>query len=110
MHPAEVREITVPGAWQAQLRDLRMSAGIGSFCAGSHFLREWLHDRVYLRFGAVFHHAPVWINEHHVGDREGGFLPFSFDVTKYLSDAAVGLSTRTLISLTPPATYQGFSC
>jgi len=94
MPPAEVREITVPGVWQAQFRDLRMSAGIGIFLRRFTLPAGWLHDRVYLRFGAVFHHARVWINEHDVGDHEGGFLPFSFDVTKYLSDGVNEIKVR----------------
>ena len=41
-HPAEVRPITVPGVWQAQFRDLCMSAGIGIFLREFTLAEEWL--------------------------------------------------------------------
>ncbi|MGY3450334.1 glycoside hydrolase family 2 protein [Bradyrhizobium sp. USDA 4353] len=84
--PAEVREISVPGVWQAQFPDLRMRAGIGIYQRRFTLDRGWRRDCVFLRFGAVFHFARVWINGQHVGDHEGGFLPFSFDVTSLLQD------------------------
>ena len=45
----------------------------------------WIKDRVFLRFGAVFHIATVWVNGACVGSHVGGFLPFSFDVTEHLA-------------------------
>ena len=93
-HPAEVRPITVPGVWQAQFRDLCMSAGIGIFLREFTLAEEWLGDRVFLRFGAVFHHARVWINERYVGEHEGGFLPFSFDVTDFLLEGLNNIKVR----------------
>jgi hypothetical protein len=94
LHPAEVRAITVPGVWQAQFRDLCMSAGIGIFLREFTLAEGWLGDRVFLRFGAVFHHARVWINERYVGEHEGGFLPFSFDVTEFLSEGLNNIKVR----------------
>lgn len=34
-----------------------------------------------LRFDAVAHHAVVWLDDHKLGEHQGGFLPFVFDVT-----------------------------
>ena len=34
-----------------------------------------------LRFGAVDYHATVWLGEIKVGEHEGGYTPFSFDIT-----------------------------
>jgi beta-galactosidase/beta-glucuronidase len=42
-------------------------------------------DRLFLRFAAVDHHARVWLDGVLVGEHEGGYTPFSFDVTKLLS-------------------------
>ena len=38
-------------------------------------------DRWILHFGAVDWRATVWINGRYVGDHEGGYTPFSFDIT-----------------------------
>lgn len=42
--------------------------------------------RVLLHFGAVDQIAEVWVNDVCVGKHEGGYLPFSFDITEYLKD------------------------
>jgi len=47
---------------------------------------EWddSDDRGFLQFGAVNYAAGVWLNGEHVGSHEGGFTPFSFEVTDHL--------------------------
>jgi hypothetical protein len=82
--PVEIRHIVVPGPWQAQFADLRMRSGIGIYRREFEFPAEWLRHRVFLRFGAVFHNARVWLNGGLVGSHEGGFLPFGFDITDHL--------------------------
>ena len=37
-----------------------------------------------LHFGAVDYHATVWLNGQLVGEHEGGYLPFEFDVAPLL--------------------------
>ena len=45
-------------------------------------LPEALRNRcLCLHFGAADHHARVWLNDVLLGDHEGGYTPFSFDVT-----------------------------
>ena len=65
--------------------------------------------RAFLRFGAVDYRAHVFLNGHYVGEHEGGFTPFSFEVTKLLRDGdnrlTVGAdSERTAEDLPPPVT------
>jgi beta-galactosidase/beta-glucuronidase len=40
--------------------------------------------RVLLHFGAVDYACEVWVNDSHVGDHIGGYLPFTFDITAAL--------------------------
>ena len=40
--------------------------------------------KVLLHFGAVDQKCRVWLNDRFVGEHEGGYLPFFFDVTQYL--------------------------
>ena len=82
--PVEVRSITVPRPWQAEFSELRMRAGIGIYRRTVEIPEAWIRDGTWLRFGAVFHNSKVWINGELVGSNEGGFLPFSFDVTRFL--------------------------
>jgi hypothetical protein len=41
-------------------------------------------ERLLLHFGAVDYAATVWVNRMRVGDHEGGYLPFTLDVTDAL--------------------------
>ncbi|AFZ14382.1 glycoside hydrolase family 2 sugar binding protein [Crinalium epipsammum PCC 9333] len=42
--------------------------------------------RVLLHFGAVDYHARVWVNNHFVGEHEGGHTPFTIDITSVLDE------------------------
>ncbi|MDF3066617.1 MAG: Beta-galactosidase [Polyangiaceae bacterium] len=45
-------------------------------------------QRLILHFGAVDYHATVWVNGVRLGEHEGGYAPFSFDVTDHLDLSA----------------------
>lgn len=55
-----------------------------------HFARPSLRPggRLLLHFGAVDWQATVWVNGTQVGVHEGGFDPFTFDITDALTGAA----------------------
>jgi hypothetical protein len=103
--PAEVRQITVPAPWQSQFDDLRMRAGIGIYRKSIEIAEEWLTDSVWLRFGAVFHNTKVFINGEAVGTNEGGFLPFSFDVTAFLKPGRNEIKVRVDSPTDNPAEF-----
>jgi beta-glucuronidase len=65
--------------------------------------------RAFLRFGAVDYRAQIHLNGKFVGEHEGGFTPFAFEVTKLLRDGdnrlTVGAdSERTTADVPPPST------
>ena len=49
---------------------------------------SWKNKRVILNFGAVDWKADVWVNNIKVGSHAGGYTPFSFDITPYVSKEA----------------------
>ncbi len=51
-------------------------------------------DRVLLHFGAVDQTCTVWLNGTEVGRNEGGYLPFTCDLTDALTDADNDLVVR----------------
>jgi len=55
---------------------------------------EWADERVILHVGAAHYHCQVWLNGRAVGEHEGGYLPFSFDITEALEDGQGELILR----------------
>jgi len=51
-------------------------------------------ERVMLRFGAVDFHATVWLDNVKVGEHEGGYTPFAFDITELVRDGHRVLTVR----------------
>ena len=43
---------------------------------------DFTKEKILLHFGAVDQIATVWLNGKKLGSHEGGYLPFSFDITK----------------------------
>jgi beta-galactosidase/beta-glucuronidase len=41
-------------------------------------------ERLLLHFGAADYHATVWVNGARLGEHEGGYSPFHFDITPHL--------------------------
>ena len=63
-------------------------------------------QRAFLRFGAVDYHAYVYVNGKFVGEHEGGFTPFAFEVTNLLRDGenriTVGADSERTAADVPP--------
>ncbi|MCW2873247.1 sugar-binding domain-containing protein [Actinacidiphila oryziradicis] len=86
--------ITVPFAWETE------ASGVGAHWLEYGWYRRtvtvpdgWRGQRVVLHFGAVHHLASVWIDGAPVGEHEGGYTPFEFDIT----EALAGLTTATVL-------------
>ena len=62
--------------------------------------------RAFLRFGGVDYHAYVYVNGKFVGEHQGGFTPFTFEVTKLLRDGenrvTVGADSERTAADVPP--------
>lgn len=46
---------------------------------------NWKNKKLLLHFGAVDWKTDVWINDIKVGSHQGGYTPFSFDITPFLT-------------------------
>ncbi len=66
-----VSRIVLPGDYLHYRKEFRLP---GSFCKG----------RVFLHFGAVDQECEVFLNGSKLGGHKGGYLPFSFEITKAL--------------------------
>ncbi|MDB5570158.1 MAG: glycoside hydrolase family 2 [Hyphomicrobiales bacterium] len=105
LEPVARRRIRVPAPWQAQFADLRMRAGIGAYRRVIHVPASMRDGRIYIVFGAVFHAMRLWVNGSPVGKHEGGFLPFSFDVTEFIVDGENEILVRAESPTDNPLAY-----
>ncbi|KPK74567.1 MAG: hypothetical protein AMJ79_13745 [Phycisphaerae bacterium SM23_30] len=53
---------------------------------GFHVPDEWTGKRILLHFGGVDWETEVWLNGASIGTHQGGYDPFSFDITSALTD------------------------
>ncbi|WP_053846527.1 glycoside hydrolase family 2 protein [Streptomyces sp. NRRL B-24085] len=89
------QHITVPFAWETP------ASGIAAHWLQRAWYRrtftvpaDWQGQRVILHFGAVHHQATVWVNRVEVARHEGGYTPFSTDVTDALREGEQELVVR----------------
>ena len=72
--------LAVPGDWNSQRESLLFYEGTVWYKKSfRHSLRPG--HRLFLHFGAANYFTRVWVNGEFVGDHEGGFTPFDFEIT-----------------------------
>jgi hypothetical protein len=83
-------------SWNAQFADLRDYMGVAWY--RTTFETPVLRDgrRALLRFDAVDYYTEVFVNGKTVGKHEGGYTPFTFDVTDAVRSGANELIVRVL--------------
>lgn len=80
------RTIRVPFAWESHLSGIgdTQYKGVAWYRREFNLPENWRGKRIWLCFGAVDHHATVWLNGERVGEHEGGYSEFRFDITPYV--------------------------
>ena len=83
-------QILVPFAAESALSGVGKTVGPDQ-CLWYHrsFVLDeaWNEQRILLHFGAVDWDTSVWVNGHLVGAHQGGYDPFSFDITATLKES-----------------------
>ncbi len=79
-------EITVPFCPESKLSGIENKDFMDAVWYKRKFElpENWGNKKVLLHFGAVDYETEVWINGKSVGTHQGGYTPFSFDITDYL--------------------------
>jgi beta-glucuronidase len=73
------RPIAVPASWNEQFEYWRDYVGVAWYQTRFDLPVNWGDQRISLRFNSVNYLADVWLNGVHLGQHEGGHLPFVFD-------------------------------
>lgn len=92
----EWRTAQVPMPWQAQFDDLRLVNGTAWYRRHFTYVPSAQGGATILHFGAVDYFASVWLNGQKLGDHEGGYLPFEFDVTGVITPGDNQLVVRVV--------------
>ena len=109
--------VTLPGSWIGHDQSMRYYNGL------VWYRRDFQAQprpgkRYFLRFGAVEYRAHVFLNGKKIGEHEGGFTPFAFEVTNQLrsgrNQITVGADSERTWDAVPPRvtdweTYGGIT-
>ncbi|TDF94171.1 glycoside hydrolase family 2 protein [Paenibacillus piri] len=82
----EGREVPVPHIWQRDGGELVNYYGTAWYARTFQVHEFDRSKRLFLHFDAVDYLTRVWVNGSYVGEREGGFTPFEFDITDCLNE------------------------
>lgn len=72
---------SVPSVWQTSDPNLRFYNGIAWYRSAFRGPEDASGSTLFLRFEGVFLFAKVWLNGKLLGEHEGGYTPFRFDIT-----------------------------
>lgn len=73
----------VPGNWDLR-NEYAHYVGKAWYRTTFYTPSTWQKQWVRLLFEAVYHDSKVWLNGHLLGSNNSGFLPFEFEVNKWL--------------------------
>lgn len=74
------RQILVPFSWGAPLSGVPDSADIGWYERTISIPAAWRGQRVFLVFGASDWRTSAWLDGRPLGEHQGGYTPFSFEI------------------------------
>lgn len=84
--------IEVPHIWQNINNALLNYTGAAWYFKEFNFRLN--NNCVYLHFDAVDYYSRIWVNNEYVGEHEGGFTPFEFDITAFIKDGENHIAVR----------------
>jgi len=99
--------IAVPASWNDQFTGLRDYLGPAWYQTHFELPWGWQDNHVFVRFGSVNYQADVWLNGVHLGEHEGGHLPFEFEISSLLQVEGNRLVVRVDSSLAPDRVPPG---
>ncbi len=77
--------IRVPYGWESRLSGIERKdySGVAWYRREFTLPAQWRGKRLWLCFGAVDHHAQVWLNGQLLGFHEGGYSEFRLEITAH---------------------------
>ena len=78
------KKINVPFPWGSKLSNLNDEADIGWYKKNITVPEDWKSKKTYLTIGASDWETSIWLDGQFIGSHQGGYVPFSFDLTPFL--------------------------
>ena len=78
-------KIVVPFPWGSKLSGLPDNANIGWYSRAIKVSSKWKGKKIFITIGASDWETSLWIDGKFVGKHEGGYTPFSFELTPFLT-------------------------
>ena len=78
-------KIIVPFPWGSKLSGLTDNANIGWYSRDIEVSSKWKGKKIFITIGASDWETSLWIDGKFVGKHEGGYTPFSFELTPFLT-------------------------
>lgn len=86
--PATATPVTVPGTWNVN-KATENYRGVAWYQKNFMAAQNWAGKKIYLKFGAVYHDAVVYINGKKAGEHlNSGYNAFSIEISKYVKPGA----------------------
>ncbi|MEP6730924.1 MAG: sugar-binding domain-containing protein [bacterium] len=85
---AKPRAILVPFSWGAPASGVPDSADIGWYERTIQVPSSWKNRRVFLVVGASDWRTSAWLDGAKLGDHQGGYTPFSMEITRLVKSGA----------------------
>lgn len=104
---ARPRTIVVPFSWGAPLSGVPDSADIGWYERTIKVPTSWRGRRVFLVVGASDWRTSAWLDGAALGDHQGGYTPFSLEVTRLLRFGAPQRLTMRVDDTPHPFKLEG---
>jgi len=87
------RQLDLPHDWSIEEPfDQQWASGTGYLPGGIGWYRKTFQiapalrqKKLYLYFDGIYNNSEVWINGHSLGKRPNGYIPFQYEITKYLN-------------------------
>ncbi len=101
--------IVVPFPWESKLSGVARPdyKGVAWYRRSFSLPKAWQGKRILLCFGAVDWHATVWLNGELVGEHEGGYSEFRFEISDKVRFDRPNLLVVRVVDWTDPETPIG---
>ncbi len=80
----QTQDILVPYSWGSPLSDVENKADIAWYERAIKVPADWVDQRAFFVIGASDWRTSVWFDGHKLGEHQGGYTPFEFELTPHL--------------------------